>query len=76
MIKLTPLVKATKPLVQTPSKLEAPVTISDQEFKENFGQGQYSPINQDASGGGEATVQPTYYDRRNGMKGGFLAKRN
>ncbi len=74
-IKLIPLVKAAKTFVQTPSRLEKPIIVSEEAFQENFAQGEYYPISSDTSGEGQRTVQLTHYDRRNGMKCSFLAKR-
>lgn len=74
-IELIPLAKAAKPNIQTPSKLEPSITVSDQEFGQHYKQGAYCPVSQDASGTGEVTVQPAFFDSRNGMKCSYLAKK-
>lgn len=72
--KITPLTTTTTKGVLTPSVLESPETISDQEFGENFEQGKFYPISQDSGGKGGVSFNPTYYDRRNGMRCSFLAE--
>lgn len=72
--KIIPLITTHTMHVLTPSKLEVSEIVSDQEFSDNFQQGKYFPISESTSGKGEVSMEPTFYDRRDGMRCSFVVK--